>query len=558
MDRRSTLAAILGRSGNTSRKNSGVSYHFSSPLSGLNPYVGSWTKMQAAHLLRRTIFGPTKAQIDGAFAQGLDLTVQQLLSEYPIPDPPVNPNNGNDPFVPIGSSWVDAPYMAGTNLANYRNISLRAWNWGLLAVDNNMSIREKMTLFWHNHFAINNINDPKFVYRYITLLRSSALGNFRQLVKNVTVDPAMLRFLNGNQNTRTAPNENFSRELMELFTLGKGPLAGPGDYTHFTETDVIQMARVLTGWRDRGFLSTNADITVGAAFFPNLHDTGNKQLSHRFNNLVIPNMGANEYAHLVDIIFQKEEVARFICRKLYRWFVYYDISPAVESEVIEPMAQLLISSDYEIRPVMETLLRSAHFFDALNLGPMIKNPIDFVAGIFKQFNIGFSPLLARRYAAWIAFHRLTIPMQMEYFMPPDVAGWKAYYQEPAYYRTWINAATLAPRSQFINTISGNGFVINTVRHFINALDLPQMVSDPTDPVVLIRELADWLFPQPLAANQLGYLKEVLLPGLPDYEWTVEYSDYLNAPNNAALRDAVNAKLRNLITAMLQMPEYQLS
>ena len=189
---------------------------------------------------------------------------------------------------------------------------------------------------------------------------------------------------------------------------------------------------------------------------------------------------------------------------------------------------------------------------------MIKHPIDFVAGVFRQFNITYSPQLARRYAAWIAFHRLTIPMQMEYFMPPDVAGWKAYYQEPAYYRTWINAATLAPRAQFINTIAGNGFVINTVRHSINALALPQMVSDPTDPVVLVRELAEWLFPQPLAANQLAYLKEVLLPGLPDYEWTVEYSDYLNAPNNAALRDAVNAKLRNLITAMLQMPEYQLS
>lgn len=557
MDRRASLATLVGRAAKSNRSSRLSTATPSGPLSGLNPYPGPWTSVQAAHLLRRTIFGPSKAQIEVAVAQGLDWTIQQLLAEYPMPDPPVNPNNNNDPNVPIGTTWVDAPYVAGTNLANYRNSSLRAWNWGQLIGDQ-PSIREKMTLFWHNHFAINNINDPKFVYRYITLLRSSALGNFRQLVKNITIDPAMLRFLNGNQNTRTAPNENYARELMELFTLGKGPQAGPGDYTTFTETDVLQMARVLTGWRDRGFNATNPDVAVGVVFLPNLHDTGTKQLSHRFNNVVIPNMGANEYAHLVDIIFQKEEVARFICRKLYRWFIYYNIPPTVETEVIEPMAQLLILHNYEIRPALEALLRSAHFFDALNLGPMIKNPIDFVAGTFKQFGIGYSPLLARRYAAWLAFHRLSIPMQMEYFMPPDVAGWKAYYQEPGFYRTWINAATLAPRSQFINTITGNGIVVNTVRHAINPLNLPQLVSDPTDPVVLIRELSEWLYPLPLADNQLTYLKEVLLPGLPDYEWTVEYSDYLNTPNDAALRDAVNAKLRNLITAMLQMPEYQLS
>jgi uncharacterized protein (DUF1800 family) len=557
MDRRDSLSAILGRPGHTGPRNPKTSGLSNRPFSGINPYTGQWTKVHAAHLLRRTIFGPTKSQIEAAFSLGLDLTVQQLLAAYPLPDPPVNPNNNNDPFVPIGSSWVNAPYLVGTNLVNYRNVSLRAWNWGLLVGENNMSIREKMTLFWHNHFAINNINDPKFVYRYITMLRSDALGNFRQLVKNVTIDPAMLRFLNGNQNTRSAPNENFARELMELFTLGKGPLAGPGDYTHFTETDVVQMSRVLTGWRDRGFNTTNPDIPVDAVFLPNLHDNGSKTLSHRFNNQVIPNLGSNEYAHLVDVIFQQEEVARFISRKLYRWFVYYDISPSVESEIIEPMAQILIASNYEIRPVMEVLLRSAHFFDALHMGAMIKSPVDFVAGAFKQFNIGYSPLLARRYAAWIAFHRLTIPMQMEYFMPPDVAGWKAYYQEPTYYRTWINAATLSPRSRFIDTFAGNGFVINTVNHTINALALPQLVSDPTDPVVLVRELSSLLFPLPLASNQLAYLKEVLLPGLPDYEWTIEYSDFLNNPNNAALNDAVTSKLRSLIRAMLQMPEYQL-
>ncbi len=544
---------MLGR-----RQTAGSAVAAPPPVSGLAPYTGPWTRAQAAHLLRRTTFGPTKAMIDAAVQAGLNATLTQLLADQPMPDPPVNHNNTNDPNVAIGETWINAPYVAGVNLTGYRHQSLRAWTFGLI-VGEGLSIREKMTLFWHNHFAVDNtVNDPKFLYRHITLLRSSALGNFRQLVKDVTIDPAMLRFLNGNQNTRNAPNENYARELMELFTLGKGPLAGPGDYTHYTETDVIQMARVLTGWRDTGYNTTNTNVQVGAIFQANQHDTGSKQLSHRFNNVVIPNMGANEYAHLVDIIFQKSEVARFISRKLYRWFVYYRIDDAVEANVIEPMAQVLIANNYHIKPALEALLRSEHFYDSLNLGPMIKHPIDFVAGTFKQFGITYSNTLTNRYNAWNNFIRLSIPMQMEYFNPPDVAGWKAYYQEPGYYRSWINAATLGPRVNFTNQIAGNGYVVNSVRHQINLLALPYLVSDPFDPNVLIEELALWLYPQPLAPNQIAYLKEFLLPGLQDFVWTNEWNAYTSNPNTSTTRQAVENKLRNLVRAMLAMPEYHLS
>jgi len=553
MDRRATLATILGQSKAKQTK------HRAAPpvLSSLAPYTGAWGREQASHLLRRATFGPTKAQIDAAVQDGLQATLAQLLANQPMPDPPVNPNNTTDPNVPIGQTWINAPYSLTANLVGYRNQSLRAWTFGLM-VNEGVSIREKMTLFWHNHFAVSDVNDPKFLYRHITLLRGSAIGNFRQLVKDMTIDPTMLRFLNGNQNTRTAPNENYARELLELFTIGKGTQVGPGDYTNYTETDVIQMARVLTGWRDRGFNSNNPDVPLESYFTLNRHDLGAKQLSHRFDNVTISNMGENEYAHLVDIIFQKEEVARFICRKLYRWFVYYDISDTTEAEVIEPMAQLLIANNYNIRPALEALLRSEHFFDILSVGPMIKNPIDFVVGAFRQFAIPYSPVLSRYYTAWNNLIRLTIPMQMEYFNPPNVAGWNAYYQEPTFYRTWINASTLAPRSRFTDTLATTGYVYNTVRHVVNVLELVQTVSDPLDPVVLIREWSELLHPQPFAENQLTYLKEVLLPGLPDYEWTLEYNDYLNNPNDTNLRQAVESKLRNLLRAMLSLPEYYLS
>ncbi|MBX2929143.1 MAG: DUF1800 domain-containing protein [Saprospiraceae bacterium] len=555
MDRRATLAAFIGRSDSKQKRQQ---RRAAAPInSSLSPYAGPWGWEQAAHLLRRATFGPTKTMIETAVQNGLNGTLTQLFADQPLPAPPVNPNNATDPNVPIGETWINAPYSATVNLVGYRNQSLRGWTMGLM-LNEGISIREKMTLFWHNHFAVRQITDPKFLYKYITLLRSSALGNFRQLVKDVTIDPTMLRFLNGNQSTRNAPNENYARELLELFTIGKGPAAGPGDYTNYTETDVEQMARVLTGWRDRGFNTQNPDIAVESFFTLGRHDLGNKQLSHRFDNAVIPNMAENEYAHLVDVIFQKDEVARFICRKLYRWFVYYDIDAATEVNIIEPMAQLLIANNYNIQPAMAALLGSEHFFDILNVGPMIKSPIDFVVGAFRQFSIPFPTQLLRYYNAWFQFFRFSIPMQMEYFNPPDVAGWKAYYQEPGYYRTWINAATLAPRSAFTNQLATTGYVYNTVRYLIDVLTLVDTVSDPFDPVVVIREFSELLYPQPLAQNQLDYLKEVLLPGLPDFEWTIEYNDYKANPDNANLRQAVETKLRNLVRAMLSMPEYYLS
>ncbi len=562
MNRRATLARLLGKTEQkVSVQTKPSAVHsvllFPDGNSTLTPYTGTWGYEQAAHLLRRTTFGPTYEKIKEAAAGSLDSTISQLFQELPLPYPPVNYSEANDPYVPIGETWVNAPYSPDINLRAHRNRSLRAWTLDLLFTEG-ISIREKLTLFWHNHFAINNTNDPKFLYKYITTIRSHAWGNFRDLVKAITIDPSMLRFLNGNQNTNLAPNENYARELMELFTLGKGELAGPGDYTTFTEEDVMQMARVLTGWRDLGFNTNNPSVSVTSYFQANRHDTGSKQLSHRFNNVIINNMGDKEYLHLIDIIFQKTEVARFICRKLYRWFVYYEIDTATETNVIEPMAQILIDNDYNIKPALEALLRSEHFFDILNVGPMIKNPIDFLISAVKQTETPIPTDLRQRYNTWYQLFRLTPAMQMEYYFPPDVAGWKAYYQEPSFYRIWINASTLPNRMLFTDTLAGNGYGFSNPRFKINPLRFVAILDDPYDPNSVVREFAKILLPQALSEAQLTALKEVLIPGLPDYEWSVEYGEYTNDPSNVQLANALDAKLRNLLKAMLSMPEFYLS
>ena len=561
MDRRATLATLLGAqrssAGKATNQLSATVATVTTLTSGLEPYAGQWGFEQAAHLLRRTTFGATYAQIKQVAEQGLAATLAQLFADQPLPAPPVNPSFTDDPNVPVGETWIDAPYSTSVNLSPYRQQSLRSWQMQLL-FDEGISLREKLTLFWHNHFAISDVNDPKFVYRHINLLRSHAWGNFRQLIKDVTIDPAMLRFLNGNQNTNVAPNENYAREVLELFTIGKGPLAGPGDYTNYTEDDVIQMARVLTGWRDLGFNSANPANPVNVQFRTNFHDAGVKQLSARFDNIQIPNMGNQEYAHLIDIIFQKDEVAYFICRKLYRWFVYYVIDDNAEANVIAPMAQLLIANDYNLQPAIEALFNSAHFFDILNMGPMIKNPIDFTFTALRQGKATFPTALAQRYILGFRVFQTITPMDMTYFDPPNVAGWKAYYQEPLYYRTWINATTLQARMAYTNLLCTQGVGVGNNRTKIDPLVLVAQVDDPYDPNNLILQLVSLLFPQPITQGQVDALKDILVPGLPDYVWTAEYSSYEANPTDPTYVNPVRDKLQALVIAMLSMPEFYLS
>ena len=525
-----------------------------SPINGgLDPYTGSWDTLQASHLLSRTMIGATKDQIELALEMGPEAIVDMLLEDLPMPDPPVNYADENDPFTPLGETWVDKP--VAQELIPPRFASLYAWTMGQM-LDEGISVREKMTLFWHNHFVTADINIPKVVYQYISLLRENALGNFRELTKAVTINPSMLAYLNGSQNTKFAPNENFARELLELFILGKGLLAGPGDYTTFTEEDVREIARALTGWRIRfeGDTGNNAE-----AFFNTfLHDDGTKTLSHRFNNIDIPNNEENEYIDVVDIIFQQEEASRFICRKLYRWFVYYVIDDEIEQNVIEPMAQILRDNDFEVKPVLRALFLSEHFFDENSLGCIIKNPIDYTVVLIKQFSIEFPNDYRRKYALWNGIFRFTELLQMVYFYPPSVAGWKAFYQEPTYNQLWINSVTLIIRQLYTDVMATTGFESFDGRFRVDALKFVETIDNATDPNYLIKGMADILFPNEIDQELIDILKEVLIPGLPDFEWTVEYQAYLDDPQNEEIRAVVDARLRFLIRAMFARPEYHLS
>ncbi|OAV46293.1 hypothetical protein A3850_018740 [Lewinella sp. 4G2] len=525
----------------------------------MEPYTGPWTKQEAGHLLARATFGATFETLRTATEQGLEATLDQLLTELPLPTPPIAEED--DGITPAGESWTEYAYPENVGerivAVRIRKNSFRSW-LNKLRVEEGISARETMVLFWHDHFANDLYQDVRWNYLHSTLLRENAFGDFRQLVKDVTVDPVMLAFLNGNQNTVRRPNENYARELLELFTVGKGPQVGPGDYTNYTEEDVVAMARSLTGWRTQRTFASDVTLPLTAEFVPARHDAEAVQLSPRFGSIQFPSTGETTYQRLVDLIFEKDAAAEFLARKLYRWFVYYEITDAVEANVIQPLAALLRANDYVVGPVVRTLLGSQHFFDVQSQGPMIKHPIQYVVGLVRQFAvIPVNPNNPDQQFYNALFVRAD-QMGMGDFRAPSVSGWPAFYQEPLFYRSWINSSTLALRNKMINNlfrrtpgIQGYGVV---------DFSLLALVRQFPDPVALWPMIDEWvslLFPRPIPEGQREALRELLLPGLPETQWSVEYATLLANPNDEGLATSLENNLRRMVRAMTEMPEYQL-
>lgn len=524
---------------------------------GVEPYTGQWNKKVVAHLLRRTIFGPTRNEIASVASRSLDDTLATLFLDQPQPSPPIDPTTGQ--------TWVNSAYD-GNNDGRYIGY-LKAWWLGLM-VTQGISLRERMVLFWHNHFVSEyvDVQDSRYMYFQNVLFRQYVLGNIKELVKAVTIDPAMLRYLNGNTNVKGRGQENYARELQELFTIGKGPQTGPDDYTNYTEQDVQMAARVLTGWRD-----VRSAAPPRSEFVASNHDTSDKTFSSAYQNTVIRGGGTaadgpRELNELVEMIFRQPETAKFLCRKLYRWFVYYDIDQTIEENVIVPLAEIMRGNNYEVRPVLEALLQSAHFFDDNNIGCFIKSPIDLVAGAVHQLGISIPPPTSAAY--YSLFGTLTTSssstnpstrmLQMDLLDPPDVAGWKAYYQVPDFYELWISTATLPARGGFTDALV-NGYRAGAT-YRINPITYASTMSDPANPFKLIDDLGEDLFALTLTPKQKDYLLYNVL-GLvhnDEYEWSARWNEYIADPNNAQKREFIQTRLNTLLKFMMRMAEFQLA
>jgi len=558
MDRRAFLTAkrkAVQRQPDTVR-------HIARTMSGLAPYSGPWDTEAIIHLLKRTMFGASLADISYFKTFTMSQAVDVLLNPTaPLPSPPVKDYDTTgaekpDTTIAPGTTWVNE-YIDDGLIQGRRIESLKKWGIGVM-LNQDRSIKEKMTLFWHNHFATETsvVAEPQALYKYHTLLRNNALGNFKSLTRAITVDVAMLKYLNGFLNTNTAPDENYGRELQELFTVGKA------NNPNYTEDDVKAAARVLTGWR--------IDLpTTATTFDSSKHDTGSKQFSSFYNNTVIagrsgPTAGDDELDDMLTMIFSKKaEVSQFIVKKIYRWFCYYTIDATAQANVIDPLAQIFQDNNWEIKPVLAALLKSEHFFDALNRGCLIKSPLDIAVTLCREFNVTFPDPEAEyqtAYYMWDFLRNETMICNQEFGDPPSVSGWPSYYQVPQFYELWINSDTLPKRNMFTDTLIGNGYTRSGKTIKIDPVAFASQLSNPGDPNVLIDDSLAVLYRVPVTDASRNTIKtNILLSGqTSDYYWTNAWNAYLANPTDSMAYQTVYTRLRDLYRYFMNLAEYQLA
>ncbi|HEY0041637.1 MAG TPA: DUF1800 family protein, partial [Flavisolibacter sp.] len=338
----------------------------------------------------------------------------------------------------------------------------------------------------------------------------------------------------------------------------------------YTQNDVIEAAKVVTGWRVQNMNTA----TPATNFVASSHKQGNKTFSSFFNNTVITGQsgtaGANELDAFLNMIFAKStEVSRYICRRLYRYFVYYDIDANVEANVIVPLAQTFVANNWNIKPVLEQLFKSQHFFDMANRGVYIKAPFDLVAGILNNFNVNTTDSnIEYQYRIWSRYND-TYCNTMEQRMGsiPNVSGWNAYYQTPAYHQYWINSNAVQKRFAFIrdifntHTITGVFSSGTTLRRFgVDTVAFAQQFGNTIarDPNVLISVCIRYLLPVDISQPQKDQMKaSTLLSGqTTDAYWTTAWDTYIASPTTAN-RNIVESRLKNLLSGICQLAEYQL-
>lgn len=291
-----------------------------------------------------------------------------------------------------------------------------------MANPNESALLERMSFFWHGHFACQSKSGIVAVTQLNTI-REHALGNFRDLVLAIAKDPAMIRFLNNQQNRKDSPNENFAREVMELFTIGRG---------HYTEQDIKESARAFTGW------SSTVEGTF--IFRQRQHDFGQKTFMGKTANF--------NGEDIIDIILEQPETAQFITRKIYRHFV----NEVFNEQIISDLSDRFYKSNYDIGKLMRNIFTSDWFYAPENMGTKIKSPVELLAGIMRTLNVQFANTQA------ILFAQKALGQML--FNPPNVAGWKGG-------KSWIDNATLLFR---LNLVPG---IINSAEIDFKTKELPE-------------------------------------------------------------------------------------
>jgi uncharacterized protein (DUF1800 family) len=364
-----------------------------------------WSRKWAAHLLRRAAFGYSRDELIEAERLGPEGTLELLLE-------------GRPQATEVLETLVDVGKLAAER--DEGGDQLQGW-WLYCMLHGGHPLREKLTLFWHNHFATSlvKVQSPALLFRQNCLLREHALGKFGPMLQAISRDGAMLVWLDSNSNVKGKPNENYARELMELFSLGVG---------NYTEKDVREGARAFTGWRTDG---------RGFVFDPRFHDTAPKTFLGKTGNW--------DGGDIVRIVLEQPAAARFLTRKLYQQFISETAAPS--DVLLEPLCKSFRKSDYDIAALVRTMLASRHFYSAHAFRQRVKCPVEFALGAVQA--------VYRRYREDEPEYH-SIPQQMlleslaaqgqSLFAPPNVKGWPGG-------KAWLNTATLLERANLAESVA---------------------------------------------------------------------------------------------------------
>ena len=476
--------------------------------STLAPYIPSgsnpWTTSKIKHVFRRLGFSASQADVDAALA----LTPSQFI----------------DSLVDGAASLPTTPapfwgYYAVSDFLDYEtenNQYLTDWR---VQTGNDLiseNLRGRLTFFWMNHFVteLETYSYSPYMFQYYNILQSNALGNFKDFVHDVGINSTMLIYLNGFENTNVNPNENYARELYELFTLGEG--------NRYTETDITETSRALTGYNH--WLEVGAQIYFDVA----THDTGPKTIFNQTGNW--------GYTDVIDILFQQHgtEVANYICEKLYKFFVSPTVDAMVQQDIIQPLAQTLVTNNYELVPVLKQLFKSEHFFDDYAVGVVIKSPMDAIFNFVKESTFFYDNTIMDAFIYYAAL------MGQEIYDPPDVSGWQRD-------EDWISTSTLTGRWQLMELYVE--YILTNYEFTLTDL-ARDLTNDSNDPAFITQVLVDHFVPKEL------HSPEDYITATDIFKWEIPQNYYDDGSWNLSWSSAP-LQVSLLLKHIARMPEFQL-
>ena len=533
----------------------------------LSRYTGIFGKKEKKHLLNRCLVGYAERHLKDLDNLSLEDAIDFLFTKHELGEPvnnyyrDVSPQQyesiyGNSDVSP-GEPFLSRPYVRNNNpdeiSGGERHNAITSWMYSSI-YNQPTSIDWKLFLFLHNLTPVQDFGRHKTRYAYLKLVYDGSFRNYRDYIYDLTLDPTMLEYLNLQASPKDTPDENYAREVQELFTVGKRPFA------EFTEKDVREAARLLVGWYfdwDRTLYTEGWEPVVG--FNEHNHDTGDKQFSEFYNNTFIEGRagsnGRYELDEFLDMIFATEKCAIYLSRRLYQFFVYPIVSDYAEEQIIKPLAQVMRDSNYSLAETLKVLLSSEYFFAEEFHNSMICSPLDFTFKVMKglsifegdlvrwnentyisyfaedlsQFDQKFKDLETRAYFFFRHMGWRTNQLGMEVHNPPNVSGWAAFYQDPIYDLYWINSVTIKSRKEFTESMTRWGTWLDDGVHI--RFNLEQFIESFDDPYKLnsiISQLADRFLGAEIPEDALLRIrKSVLGEELNEMYWTNAVEDFLS-------------------------------